>query len=151
DEERRDAEVEERFDLHRLTASGYFWSKNGRSERIGGSESKLRSGGGEVVAHSRVWPSHGSLPTRSPRRNVRMTFQTKTSTPTARMKDPIVDTMFRSPKSSLALYVTTRRGIPSSPSWCCTRNVTLMPMKNSQKWIFPRRSSSIRPVNFGNQ
>jgi hypothetical protein len=31
-----------------------------------------------------------------------MTFQTNTSTPTPRMNDPIVDTMFSVPKSSLA-------------------------------------------------
>ena len=27
----------------------------------------------------------------------------------------------------------------------------LKPMKNSQKWALASRSSSIRPVNFGNQ
>ena len=39
----------------------YLASKAGRSERIRGIRSKLRSGGGQVVAHSRELPKpHGS-------------------------------------------------------------------------------------------
>ena len=34
-----------------------------------------------------------------------------------------------------------RRGMPSSPSMCCGKNVRLKPMKTSQKCSFPRRSS----------
>jgi len=41
--------------------------------------------------------------------------------------------------------------MPSSPSWCCTKNVTLMPMKNVQKCTLPHRSFIILPVIFGNQ
>src|SRR5205823_4764392 len=155
DEEGGDAEIEERFDLHVLpaasTRSPYFWSKNGRSERIGGSESKLRSGGGEVVAHSSVWPSQGSLPAGRPWRSDRYRFQAKNSTLTAMMNEPIVEIRLRFPKPSLSRYVTTRRGIPSNPSWCWTRNVMLNPMNRSQKCHLPSRSSIILPVNFGNQ
>ena len=31
------------------------------------------------------------------------------------------------------------------------RKVVWNPMNSIQKWIFPSRSSSIRPVNFGHQ
>ena len=41
--------------------------------------------------------------------------------------------------------------MPSVPSQCCTRNVVWKPMKVSQKWTLPSRSSSIRPDIFGNQ
>ena len=67
------------------------------------------------------------------------------------MNEPIVEIRLRLPKPSLSRYVTTRRGIPSRPSWCWTRNVMLNPMNNSQKCALPSRSSIIRPVNFGNQ
>src|ERR687897_827852 len=46
DEERRDAEVEERFDLHWRWSSCSFWSQSGRSERIGGGDYKVVFGGG---------------------------------------------------------------------------------------------------------
>src|SRR5438067_6961049 len=41
--------------------------------------------------------------------------------------------------------------MPSLPSQCCTRNVVWNPMNVSQKCTLPSRSSSIRPVIFGNQ
>ena len=44
-----------------------------------------------------------------------------------------------------------RRGMPSNPRMCIGKNVTFMPMKNSQKFHFPSRSLSRRPVSFGNQ
>src|SRR5215211_7097274 len=49
-------------------------SKVGRSDRIGGSSWKLWSGGGEVVDHSRLLPSHGSAGAGRPRRSDLNTF-----------------------------------------------------------------------------
>ena len=43
-------------------------SYSGASEVISGRVAKLPTGGGDVVAHSSVWPSHGSSPGPSPRR-----------------------------------------------------------------------------------
>ena len=34
---------------------------------------------------------------------------------------------------------------------CCGKNVRLKPMKMSQKFSLPSRSSSMRPKNFGHQ
>src|SRR5262249_32597101 len=56
-------------------ASGYLASHTGRFERIGGSgSSKLCGDGGDVVAHSNVCPSHGSLPATGPCFHDRQTF-----------------------------------------------------------------------------
>src|SRR5207245_2244112 len=54
-------------------------SRSGRSERMRGSEAKLYGGGGEVVSHSSVLASHGSLPARMPRRQDTTAFQAKIS------------------------------------------------------------------------
>src|SRR4029079_4013224 len=54
-------------------------SKSGRSERISGRWSKLYGGGGELVAHSRVFASHGSSPATFPLRSETKTFQRKGS------------------------------------------------------------------------
>src|ERR1044072_6383007 len=43
-------------------SSGWFRSHSGRRLRTSGRVSKLYSGGGEVVGHSNVQASHGSLP-----------------------------------------------------------------------------------------
>ena len=54
--------------------SGWFIqrkSNTGRSERIGGSQSKLCTGGGDVVAHSNELACHGSAPSVVGRRNDR--------------------------------------------------------------------------------
>src|SRR5262249_33532144 len=58
-------------------SSGCLRSQSGRLLRISGTATKLYSAGGEVVAHSRVQASHGSLPAAAPFRSDQMTFQTK--------------------------------------------------------------------------
>ncbi len=59
---------------HRWASSRRRRSRSGRSLVIGGSESKLCSGGGEVVYHSSVFARHGSLPTRGPDRQLLITL-----------------------------------------------------------------------------
>jgi len=39
--------------------SGWLASQTGRSDLMTGIDTKLWGGGGELVAHSSVWPSHG--------------------------------------------------------------------------------------------
>ena len=82
---------------------GWFASHTGRFDRIGGSgPSKLVGGGGDVVAHSSVWPSHGSSPAGSPRRNVRHTFQRNGRIEAPRRNAPMDDSRLRPVKPSLA-------------------------------------------------
>ena len=71
-------------------------SNIGRSLRMGGSRSKLYAGGGEEVAHSSVFASHGSSPTRSPLIRVATTFTRNGRMLTAIMKAPIVEIRFSS-------------------------------------------------------
>ena len=52
--------------------------------------SKLCGGGGEVVYHSSVSASHGSLPARRPFRDFHA-FQTKRRMPSPMMYEPIVE------------------------------------------------------------
>ena len=71
------------------------------------SSSKLCSGTGEAVIHSRPRASHGSGPTsgRPARRQFRVlayTFQKNMATPTAITNAPMVATMFHSAKPSSA-------------------------------------------------
>src|SRR5439155_8201568 len=69
-------------------------SNAGRSERIGGSHSKLCSGGGEDVTHSSVYPPHGSSPAGRLCRNACTRSVRKISTPTAMMNPPTVASSF---------------------------------------------------------
>src|SRR4029453_5879899 len=66
-------------------------SRSGRALVTYGMRSKFQGGGGDVVYHSSVSPTHGSLPARRPTRAVRMTLITNTSMPTAITKDPSVE------------------------------------------------------------
>src|SRR5262249_36513740 len=75
-------------------SSGCFRSHRGRRLPTTGTTSKLYSGGGEVVAHSRVQASHGSSPARSPLRSERTTFTTKKRTPSICSGTPAVVTRF---------------------------------------------------------
>src|SRR5262249_53977565 len=109
------------------------------------------AGGGELVYHSSVSATQGSRPARRPTRAVRTTLIRKKSVPNAITKAPIVETRFHAAHQPWWLYVHTRRGIPSRPRKCCGKKVRLIPMKESQKLIFPRRSSRNRPNIFGHQ
>src|SRR5581483_1460781 len=71
-------------------SSGCFRSQSGRALRTGGWVMKFHGGGGDVVAHSSVQASQGSLPARSPVRSERNTLTRKTSTPTPRITAPTV-------------------------------------------------------------
>ena len=62
---------------------------------IGGRRSKLWGGGGELVAHSSVFPSHGSSPAGSPLMNVAITLIRNGMMLTATMKAPTVEMVFR--------------------------------------------------------
>src|SRR6266436_1403950 len=55
-----------------------------------GTFAKLYSGGGELVAHSSVHASHGSLPAFRPLRSERMMLKTKTSNAAVWKTAPIV-------------------------------------------------------------
>src|SRR5215468_1319918 len=62
-------------------SSGCFKSHSGRRLRTSGNVSKLYSGGGEVVDHSKVQASQGSSPAGSPYRSDHSTLATKDPTP----------------------------------------------------------------------
>ena len=67
-------------------------SKTGRSERMGGSQSKLWWAGGDDVAHSRECASHGSAPHVAGERRERTTLipnGTNDRNSTSKMIDPI--------------------------------------------------------------
>src|SRR5262249_175440 len=118
-----------------------------------GMRAKLRSGGGQLVAHSSDAPCpHGS--STSTMRPVLYDFHTlyrNGSVEMPMMNDPAVEISFSVVQPSEGRQSKYRRGIPSPPAQCCTRNVVLKPMRVSQKWTLPQRSSIMRPVIFGNQ
>src|SRR5262245_51761487 len=66
----------------RVSARRRRRSRSGRALVTYGTSSKFQGGGGDVVYHSSVSATHGSLPTRAPTRVVRTTFHTNTSIPT---------------------------------------------------------------------
>ncbi len=132
---------------------GVWWrSQTGRSERIGGSESKLCSGGGDVVAHSSVWPPHGSSPAGSPCRNECDRFQMNASTPTARMYDPIVEIRFSVPHPSDSRYGrdAARHAVETELVLHEERQVDA-DEERPEVHLAPASRSSILPVIFGNQ
>ena len=63
----------------------------GSTDRTRGTTSKLFSGGGEGVNHSSVLAFHGSGPAIGPFLTERTTLMTVSSTPRARMNEPIVE------------------------------------------------------------
>jgi hypothetical protein len=63
---------------------------------------KFSRGGGEVVDHSSVNPSHGSSPAISPERRLRTRFTKKTTIATARIAAPIVEMRLSGPQPVLA-------------------------------------------------
>src|SRR5690606_11183353 len=119
--------------------------------RTVGIRAKLYGGGGDVVAHSSVYAPHGFSPAGTPRRQLRNRFHAKTRTAAAWMNAPTVSMKLSVPGLSSSGYVKMRLGIPSSPTKCMGKNVRFTPMKRSQKFHFPSRSSIKRPVIFGNQ
>src|SRR6185295_9831726 len=76
-------------------SSGCFRSQRGLRLRTTGALAKLYSGGGEVVAHSKVHASHGSLPASSPFFSERTRFIAKQRTATACRSAPIEVIRFR--------------------------------------------------------
>src|SRR5712692_1048222 len=125
-------------------------SRSGMKLRTGGTFAKLYGGGGDVVAHSRVLPCHGSSPAISPLLQLRTMLMKKSSTEKAIRNDDVVMIALVVAQAGLA-YVAMRRGIPSSPSVCMIKNVPLKPMKSVQKFHSPRVRFSRRPVILGNQ
>src|SRR4051794_39155282 len=63
----------------------------GSAERTRGTTSKLLTGGGEGVNHSRVLPFHGSGPATGPVRRLRTTLTIVASTPAAIRNAPTVE------------------------------------------------------------
>ena len=98
-----------------------------------------------------MFASHGSFPARGPERCVRIALMKKSRIPSAITKEPTVDMKLYTSHVPPWEYVYTRRGIPSSPSRCCGKNVTFMPMNISQNVHLPRVSLSRRPNIFGHQ
>src|SRR5262249_40917783 len=72
-------------------------SRSGMNDRTGGTRSKLYGGGGELVAHSRVLPSHGSSPATSPLRQLTTRLIRKISTDSATRNDATVMNAFVAP------------------------------------------------------
>src|SRR5207344_38016 len=126
-------------------------SRTGRSERISGRASKLCTGGGDVVAHSSVFPPHGSAGALRGLRSVMMMFTSPRSIDTAITYAEIVSMKFTSPHPELAGYVAIRRGIPHRPRKCIGKNVTLNEISRSQNCQKPSFLLSIRPLILGNQ
>ena len=83
-------------------------SNSGRSERISGRWSKLYGGGGELVAHSSVLPSHGSSPAGLPLRSEMNTFHRSGSMLAAIVNPPIV-------ASEVEVVPARRRGVVGDP------------------------------------
>src|SRR5258705_14012697 len=96
-------------------SSGCLRSQSGRRLLTDGITAKLYTGGGEMVVHSRVHASHGSLPAILPLREDHSTFTMKINTatpwkntPTGTMKIRVCQPRTR----SLGLIL---HGMPSSP------------------------------------
>src|SRR5262249_35149731 len=81
-----------------LAAGTWLRSHSGRALRIGGSDAKLCSGGGDEVAHSSVQPSQGLSLARAPYRRLRHTFQRNTSIASAMVNAPTVSEKLSAPQ-----------------------------------------------------
>ena len=123
----------------------------GSTERTRGTVSKLFCGGGDWVNHSSVFAFHGSGPAIAPCLRLRSALTAVTRMPTPRMKAPIVEIRLKVARLPTSAYSGIRRGMPSRPIECWTRNVVWKPISIVQKLILPSFSSIIRPVIFGNQ
>src|SRR5271166_6794240 len=77
-------------------SSGCFKSHSGRRLRTTGIFAKLYSGGGEVVAHSSVQASQGSLPAGFPLKYDQTEFTTQNRMPAIWKTTPTVTIMFQS-------------------------------------------------------
>src|SRR5262249_13776510 len=76
-------------------SSGCFRSHSGRRLETVGTTAKLYGGGGEVVAHSSVQASHGSLPAGPPPPRATTTFTPSGATPRICRGTPNVVTRFQ--------------------------------------------------------
>src|SRR5258705_11084453 len=76
-------------------SSGCLRSQSGRRLLTDGITAKLYTGGGELVVHSRIHASHGSLPANLPLREDHSRFTRKIKTPTPWKKKPMVTSKFR--------------------------------------------------------
>src|ERR671910_412598 len=85
-----------------VSSSAWRRSNSGRSEWISGRLSKLCAGGGEVVYHSRVLPSHGSSGSRSLRRTVMTTLARNGAVDRAMIRAPMVWSWLRPTQSGRA-------------------------------------------------
>src|SRR5438067_8488428 len=88
------------------------WSHNGCRLATTGIDAKLYSGGGEVVAHSKVSAAHGLGPAGLPHQRAWNQFTNVIPVPTAKMKPPIVEMRFRPSHPRPLGYVEIRRGMP---------------------------------------
>ena len=120
----------------RLSASRRRRSLNGRALVTYGTLSKFCGGGGEVVYHSSVSPSHGSLPARTPAR-LRVQRCSEEDEDRRRHHEGADrrDQVLRLPEPFEYVYM--RRGIPRAPAGAAGRTSRLKPTKSSQKWHFP--------------
>src|SRR3954447_10472230 len=112
---------------------------------------KLYGGGGEGVVHSSVPPWNGSGPDGGPRNLLHARLAKIISSPAARMNPPIVSARLYASQPNPAWYVSTPRVIPSSPTMCIGKNVSIVPRKVTQNDACAQRSWYMRPVTFGNQ
>src|SRR5262245_28285104 len=86
-------------------SSGCFRSHSGRRLLTVGTIAKLYAGGGEVVAHSNVHASQGSLPAVSPRKYDQIRLKTKTNTPAPWSNAPMVTMRFNVSQPRPGSYV----------------------------------------------
>src|SRR2546427_11998941 len=100
--------------------------------RTGGTRSKLYGGGGEVAAHSKGLPRHGSLPAISPWPQLWTTLIRSTRIENAMRNDEMVMITFVVAHAGLA-YVQMRRGMRSRPPGCTRQKVPFEPTNPTQK------------------
>src|SRR5438270_14068595 len=100
-------------------------SRIGSTERTRGIVSKLLTGGGEVVNHSSVLPFHGSGPADTPRLRLPTTLYAVTTTPSARMKEAIVEIRLGTWRTAMYGYSYTHLGMTASQISSVTSNAAL--------------------------
>src|SRR5215813_1892035 len=86
-------------------SSGCFRSHNGRALATTGTVAKLYAGGGELVDHSSVHASQGSLPALAPLKYDTMRFATKMRTASAWMNAPTLTRRFKVSQPRPGSYV----------------------------------------------
>ena len=128
--------------------------QNSSSDETSMTSSKLWTGVGFGLNHSRLRASHGSGGSGGrprARRADRITLITKNMTPRAMTNTPMVANRFQKSNPKPGEYVSIRRDMPFRPRMCIGPNARLKPMSIVQKFHLPRVSPSLWPNTLGHQ